>query len=306
MAIECDVEITSEFSGYLSEDWMYYCCSNEISLYDFNPSTEQLEFVGVCGKFVFLKSLAQQRIAIAIKDNERPLLFVFRELDPLCTVEYENYTIKFHNNGFLFAIVFTDDEECKRCFECINRQVIKHFNKLLKRKKLTPEDARASEIKLTEVVDNAMKFGSDDEKIKHYLNCTLPYYHLPNPFKKLGIPQTVDLAVNLPPEIEVPDPTTNQRKGMGLNPPVIPILVLQSLYKETTHPEIDTEQESHSAGTPRKVGSRLTISEFKLKTSKSAATDLALSNFYPKGSLSPRMSRSRTPRSSRLLPLNTE
>ena len=264
MAIECNPQITDSFQGYLSEDWMFYCDAEEISLYDYNPTTERLEFVGVCGKFVFLKTLHQQRIAIAIKDIDRPLLFIFRELDPLCTVEIETYTITFHNNGSLFAIVFNDDEVCKRCYEVIERQVIKHFNKLVKRTKMTEEEARNKTIEINEVIDNSMRFGNDEEKIKHYLNCSLPYFQLPHPFSIIGLPQTSDMNTPLKiPKGKVEnrhDEKDNQRKGMGINPPVVTINVMQKVHNgeydgdyEYTDSDDDNDMEEKENDTPRKT-----------------------------------------------------
>ncbi|EDR22980.1 hypothetical protein EDI_185160 [Entamoeba dispar SAW760] len=296
MAIECSETITQTFNGYLSEDWMFYCCSEEISLYDYNPSTQQLEFVGVCGNFVFLKTLVQQRIAIAIKDSLRPLLFIFREIDPLCTLQLESYTITFNNNGNLFSLVFIDDEICKQCFGCIQNQVTKHFNKYLKRTHLTPEEARNKTIKVEEVADNAMIFGSDKDKIQHYLNCTLPYYCLPNPFKRLGVPQTVSLDQALPPEIRIPDPKVDQRHGMGINPPIIPIQTLQEIHHEITcSPDNSSEQDTFSSelASPRKV-SRMTVSELKIKSVRGSTFDTGSSRtlngsvLFPRIPISPR------------------
>ncbi|KAL7713891.1 Uncharacterized protein QTN25_008621 [Entamoeba marina] len=262
MALECDSLITSSFDGYLSNDWMFYCASDEISLYDYNTTTQQLEFVGICGNFVFLKTLTQQRIAIAIKDTTKPLLFIFREIDPLCTVVLESYTITFKNNGSLFAIVFIDDEMCKQCFDCINKQVEKHFQKHLKKLKITPEEARKAEIKISEV--NTTRFINEENMINKYLNCTLSYHHLANPFKKLNVPQTVPLTQALPPEIHPPDPLKNQRRGMGITPPVIPILTLQEMHRE-----IITESETNVLSRPKLSESskvtRMTVSEMKLK-----------------------------------------
>ena len=87
------------FQGFLSDDWMFYFASQDVSLFDYNPASRRLEFVGVCGYFVFLKTLVQQRIAFAVKDSALPLLFIFRELDPLCTVSFENCTIPFTKTG---------------------------------------------------------------------------------------------------------------------------------------------------------------------------------------------------------------
>ena len=92
---------------------MFNFASQDVSLFDYNPASRRLEFVGVCGNSVFLETLVQPWIAITVKDSALPLLFIFRELDPLCTVSFESYTITSHNNGKLFGVVFTDNDECR-------------------------------------------------------------------------------------------------------------------------------------------------------------------------------------------------
>ncbi|KAL7717487.1 Uncharacterized protein QTN25_005294 [Entamoeba marina] len=261
MALDCNSSITSLFDGYLSNDWMFYCACDEISLYDYNKTTQQLEFVGICGVFVFLKTLTQQRIAIAIKDTTKPLLFIFREIDPLCTVVLESYTITFRNNGSLFAIVFIDNEMCKQCFDCINKQVEKHFQKHLKKLKITPKEARKEEVTTPEV--NPSYCINGENMINKYLNCSLSYHHLPNPFKKLDVPQTVSLIQALPHETHPPDPLKNQRLGMGITPPIVPILTLQEMSKE-----MDTKLEINISPCPKLSESTKvtkTSSEMKLK-----------------------------------------
>ena len=92
---------------------MFYFATQEVSLFDLNPSSYRLEFVGVCGYCVFLETLVQPWIAITVKDSALPRLAIFRELDLLYTVSFESYTITSHNNGKLFGVVFTDNDECR-------------------------------------------------------------------------------------------------------------------------------------------------------------------------------------------------
>ena len=190
-----------------------------------------------------------------------------RQIVPLCTVSFESFTITFHNNGTLFAVVFTDNDECRLAFDCIQRQTDKHFNKLLRRTKMTPEEARAKTVRLEDDPDTAINFGNEPERIDRYLNHTLPYFNLPAPFKKLNIEQTVPLTDPFPPEIDIPDPRQNQRSTMAISTPVVPIDFLQTLSNPATSPLV-----SPRANPPSKIHpSRTTISERRTPRSLGAS-----------------------------------
>ena len=59
-----------------------------------------------------------------------------RQIVPLCILSFESFTITFHNNGTLFAMIFRDNDECFLAFDCIQRQADKQFNKLPRRAKM--------------------------------------------------------------------------------------------------------------------------------------------------------------------------
>ena len=69
-----------------------------------------------------------------------------RQIVPLCTVSFESFTITFHNNGTLFAVVFTDNDECRLAFDSIQRQTDKHYNKHLRRAEMKSEEVRAKTV----------------------------------------------------------------------------------------------------------------------------------------------------------------